>query len=215
MKQKLLLGFLLLILVLRFPLSGVKAQSTLFAYEQTVEVEAKKVDNRAIMLRDYLNQYNSPLADHAQDFSDAADEYQVDWKLVPSIAGVESTFGKRTPGSDLYPSYNAWGWGVYGSQSLGFKSWRDGIFTVTKGLKENYINKGYTEPYSMNRIYAASPTWGVRVSYFMANLDTYVQNYNFPVDLARIDPTAHLPKTENLQPTLANNTHNFKLSFIN
>src|SRR3989338_10148217 len=87
------------------------------------ELQIKEADERTRILADYFAKYNSPFEYHAQDFIDAADEYDVDWKLVPSIAGVESTFGKRTYG------YNAWGWGIYGDQTLNFASWRTGIYT--------------------------------------------------------------------------------------
>lgn len=141
---------------------------------QIYTVKSKKLDERAELLADYLAKHNSPLQYHAQDFVDAADTYGVDWKLVPSIAGVESTFGKFIPGGHgPYISYNAWGWGVYGDQALGFNSWRDGIFTVTGGLKQNYINKGLTDPYSMNKIYAASPHWGKNVTFFLNDLDRF------------------------------------------
>ena len=142
---------------------------------QIMAVEAKPVDTRVLILHDYLAKYNSPLQDNAGDFIEAADMYNVDWKLVPSIAGVESTFGKQTPGG-----FNGWGWGVYGNQALGFKSWKDGIFTVTQGLKENYIDKGLTDPYAMNRAYAASQAWGGHVTYFMNDLDKFAQAYDVP-----------------------------------
>jgi len=115
----------------------------------------------------------------AQDFVDAADTYDMDWKLVAAISGVESTFGKHIPGGHgENTSYNGWGWGVYGDNSLGFKSWRDGIFTVSEGLKTRYINKGLKDPLAMNRIYAASPTWGVRVNYFLSDIHNYAQDYS-------------------------------------
>lgn len=143
------------------------------ANSQEVQIEAKKLDKQAEILTNYFAKFNSPLQYHAQDFIDAANTYQVDWKLVPAIAGVESTFGKFIPGG-----YNAWGWGVYGTQAIYFDSWRDGIFTVTKGLKEKYINKGLTDPYSMNKVYAASPYWGGHVSYFLSDLEKFELEYN-------------------------------------
>lgn len=146
-------------------------------------IEAKQLDPRAKILADYLASYNSPLQYHAQDFIDASDTYGVDWKLVPSIAGVESTFGKFIPGG-----YNAWGWGVYGTQAIYFKSWRDGIFTVTKGLKEGYISKGLTNPYDMNRVYAASPAWGGHVAYFLNDLDKYAKNYPTKKGVNLVEP---------------------------
>lgn len=133
---------------------------------------AKKVDKKALILAKYLQKYDSPLQYHAQDFVDAANANGLDWKLLPSIAGVESTFGKHIPGG-----YNAWGWGVYGNQALGFRSWKEGIFIISKGLKENYVNRGLTNPYEMNRIYAASPSWGGKVVYFMNDLDNFARQY--------------------------------------
>src|SRR3989344_1375308 len=100
------------------------------------KVEARELDNRAKILADYFASYNSPLEYHAQDFIDASDKHGVDWKLVPAISGVESTFGKHSY------SFNGWGWGIYGDSALGFNSWKEGIYTVTEGLKQNYIDKG-------------------------------------------------------------------------
>jgi len=131
------------------------------------KVETKKLDPRAKILAEYFALHNSPLEYQAQDFVDAADKNGLDWKLVAAISGVESTFGKASYG------YNAWGWGIYGDQALGFNSWKDGINTVSEGLKTGYIDKGLTDPYSINRVYAASPTWGSKVTYFMNSLDEY------------------------------------------
>lgn len=135
-------------------------------------VVAKKLDPQAQILQKYLARFDSPLQYHAQDFVDAAKKYNLDPKLLPAIAGVESSFGKQIPGG-----YNAYGWGVYGTQAILFKSWTDGIFTVAKGLRENYLNKGLEDPYAINRIYAASPFWGSRVAYFMNDLEKFANNY--------------------------------------
>ncbi len=135
---------------------------------QIQEIQAQKLDKEAQILADYLAGFDSPLQYFAQDLVDAARTYQLDWKMIPAIAGVESTFGKQTPGG-----YNAWGWGVYGNQAIYFSSWREGIFTIAKGLRENYLDKGLTEPYSINRIYAASPYWGGKVTYFMQDIDNF------------------------------------------
>lgn len=140
------------------------------------QIITRKLDREAEILAHYLGEHNSPLQYNAQDFVDAAHEFDLDWKLVPAIAGVESTFGKFTPGG-----YNGWGWGVYGTQAIYFKSWREGIFTVSKGLKEDYVNRGLTDPYSMNRRYAASPVWGRKVVFFMNDIEKYAQSYKQPV----------------------------------
>lgn len=136
------------------------------------EIEARKLDQNARILAEYLAKYDSPLQYHAQDFIDAAKKYNLDWKMLPAIAGVESTFGKATPGG-----YNAWGWGVYGTQAIYFNSWTEAIFTIAKGLRENYLDRGLTNPHSINRIYAASPFWGGKVTYFMNDLERFSQGY--------------------------------------
>lgn len=169
MKRKVFI-FLLMIIPLLLPDKQVWAEKVVAntANTQTSQIEVKKIDRQAKILAQYLAKFDSPLQNHAQDFIDAANTYQLDWKLLPAIAGVESTFGKQIPGG-----FNAWGWGVYGTQAVYFSSWRDGIFTIAKGLRENYFNKGLTDPFSINRAYAASPFWGGKVAYFMQDLENF------------------------------------------
>lgn len=138
-------------------------------YYQTQEtMPTIKVDNRAKVLRKYLAKHNAPLTDSAEDFVAAADANGVDWRLVASISGVESTFGKHIPGG-----YNGWGWGVYGENRIYFTSWKDAIDTITVALKKDYIDKGYKDPMAMNRKYAASQTWGQKVTFFMNDIQRF------------------------------------------
>ena len=168
MQNKLITLIVLLLVTLVIPSSvGQTDTSPINRQLITPELQTKEVDERAKILSAYFAKYNSPFENHAGDFIDAADTYGVDWKLVPAISGVESTFGKNSYG------YNAWGWGIYSDQTLNFSSWRKGIFTVTEGLKTNYIDDGLTDPFSMNKRYATSKTWGVRVNYFMNDLDKF------------------------------------------
>lgn len=134
------------------------------------KISARKLDKEAKIISEYLAQFNSPLQYHAQDFVDAAKTYDLDWKLVVSIAGVESTFGKAIPGG-----FNGWGWGVYGDQALYFNSWKEGIYTVSRGLKEDYVSRGLFDPFAMNKRYAASPFWGGKVSFFMQDLERFAE----------------------------------------
>ena len=166
--NKRILVFILLILPLIFSSKNLLAEDLVEKNPGTVQIETKRLDPQAKILADYLAGFNSPLENHAQDFIDAAKAYDLDWKLLPAIAGVESTFGKQIPGG-----YNGWGWGVYGTQAIYFSSWKEAIFTIAKGLRENYLNKGLTEPYSINKAYAASPYWGGKVAYFMQDLENF------------------------------------------
>lgn len=130
---------------------------------------AEGKDNRARILKAFLQKHSSPLADSAHDFVKNADMYNLDWKLVAAISGVESTFGKFIP----YNSYNGWGWGIYGNNVIRFYSWSDAIETVSRGLRQNYIDKGATNIYQIGRIYAESKAWPYKVNYFMAKIEEF------------------------------------------
>jgi hypothetical protein len=129
-------------------------------------------DYRVENLRKYLEQFNSPLAPYAQDFVNYADINGLDYRLVPAISGVESTFGKFIPNG----SYNAYGW-VNGNYS--FKSWPDSIGTVSATLKNQYIDKGaVTIPEIARRYAPPSTTWGGNVKYFVSKIDTLPLNFD-------------------------------------
>lgn len=182
MNQVIFKGSILILLIFSLAFSLDKARAFSGTPETNLNdqqvINTRKLDKEAEILSKYLAKHNSPLQYNAQDFVDAAKEYDLDWRLLPAIAGVESTFGKFTPGG-----YNGWGWGVYGTQAIYFKSWKEGIYTVSKGLRENYIDRGYTEPYSMNRAYAASPYWGGKVIYFMNDIERFAKRVQPVADI--------------------------------
>ena len=144
---------------------------------------AKMGDSRIKILKDYLDQYSSPLSPNAKDFVEYADAFNLDWKLLAAISGVESTFGHYTP----YNSYNAWGWGVYGANVINFSSWSEGIKEVSRGLRENYINKWKAQDvYQIGKIYASSSTWASKVEYFMKKISEFQSSnitYNLSISL--------------------------------
>lgn len=135
-----------------------------------LNVSQESFDYRVEVLREYLEKFNSPLSAHAQTFVASADENQLDWRLVASIAGLESGFGHHIP----YNSYNGWGWGVYGDNVIRFASWDEAIVTISKALRERYLRDiEYSDPYIIGPTYAASPTWAQRVTSFMNSIASY------------------------------------------
>jgi hypothetical protein len=136
-----------------------------------LKTEVEKIpDSRIKILREFLKKNNSPLTPNASDFVEIADKYDLDWKLVAAISGIESSFGQRIP----YESFNGWGWGIYGDNMIKFSSWTEGIETVSEGLRTKYINKwGAKDVYAIGKFYAASPTWAQRVTYFMGKIDDF------------------------------------------
>ena len=129
-------------------------------------------DFRAENLRNFLEKFNSPLAPYAQDIVASADENGLDYRLVPAISGVESTFGKNIP----YDSYNAYGWA---NGNYNFTSWPDSIAKVSETLKSGYIDKGALTIAKIAKRYAPpSTTWGYNVKYFVSKIDTLPFNFD-------------------------------------
>lgn len=105
-------------------------------------------DERITILEQFLNKQDSPLASQSAAMIAIADTYKFDWRLLPAIAGKESSFSKKMPwdADNGQSSHNAWGWGVYGEQAPSFPTWEEAIGTVAKGLRHDYYNKGYITP---------------------------------------------------------------------
>jgi len=124
-------------------------------------------DYREKILENFLEGYNSPLASYSEVFISLADEYDLDWRLVPAITGVESTFGKRIP----FESYNAYGWA---NGAYSFESWEESIEVVSKALRERYIDRGADSVSEIARIYAPpSSTWAGKVKFFMKKINPF------------------------------------------
>jgi len=134
-------------------------------------VATAKVDERVTKLKAYLETHNSPMSTEAEHFIREADRLEMDWKLVAAIAGVESTFGKHVPAN----SYNGWGWAIFTGQNDGrhFTDWKEGITVVSEGLRYKYMDKGLVTIEQMGRRYAASPTWSVKVRYFLQKIEDF------------------------------------------
>lgn len=112
------------------------------------------------VIKHVLTKYKSPYAQDSDAFVDACFKYNIDCYLLVSISGVESYFGKF-----IYPnSYNPFGWG---GGMIMFSDWNHSIDSVSKGLKNNYINKGYDTISKINPIYCPpSTTWTSKVEFF-------------------------------------------------
>ena len=61
-----------------------------------------KPDIRTLRLRSFLGRLRCPVAYLAQDFIEAADDNQLDWRLLPSISVVESGGGKAARNNNIF-----------------------------------------------------------------------------------------------------------------
>ena len=128
----------------------------------------KASDARPVLVENFLQENGSPMTGYGKTFIAAADKYDLDWRLLPAIAFQESTLGKNT----IFGSFNAFGWGVLDNSTVGmsFVSWDEAIFTVAKGLREDYYNSGLTTPETINPRYAGDKNWNVKVKHAMDEL---------------------------------------------
>lgn len=163
--------FLLILILHQSSISFVYAQKEAGASAVPASLSTEEQqDYRVKILKEFLDQYNSPFADKAAVFVREADKNNIDWRLLVAISGVESTFGQQIP----YNANNAWGWGIYGDNMIRFATWDEAITTISKELRERYINQwGAQDVYQIGKFYAASPTWAQRVDYFMQKIDSF------------------------------------------
>lgn len=125
-------------------------------------------DARPKLIHDYLVRYNSPLVGHEEFIVTTADKFGLDYRLITAIAQQESNLCKKIPPG----SYNCWGWGIHSRGTLHFESFEQGIETVSAGLKENYIDQGYTNPEEIMRKYTplSKGSWANGVRTFMMQM---------------------------------------------
>ncbi len=157
--------FLILVFISLFKANPVLADFRVAGESSSLKIEQIYSDYRVAKLRDYLRSQNSPLVEYAEDFVSLADKYNLDWRLIPAITGVESTFGKRIP----YKSFNAYGWA---GGEYRFTSWQESIEVVSKSLKEDYIEKGAPSLTKIGRRYCPpNPAWSGKVKFFMNKIE--------------------------------------------
>lgn len=58
---------------------------------ESSETAKPKIDPRVLKIRAFFEARSLPAADYAEEFVYYADKYDLDWRLVPSIALLEST----------------------------------------------------------------------------------------------------------------------------
>lgn len=128
-------------------------------------------DARALIVENFFKKYKAPLAQHSDVFIEVADKYQLDYRLLPSIAMQESNGGKKV----IQNSYNPFGFGIYGKKVTRFENWEEAIERVGRALREDYLNEGLTTPETIMTKYTPPSVgiggvWAKGVSSFFSEL---------------------------------------------
>ena len=94
------------------------------------EQKAPVADQRLARLQAFFGKSDCPAKAYSDDFLAAADRYDLDWRLLPSISYVESTGGKSTRNNNLF------GWD---SGRAIFRTARQGIHEVGYSLTHSHL----------------------------------------------------------------------------
>lgn len=151
------------------PKSGLSVYAALPASIPSVSSSIESADARPQIIKRYLETYNSPLTPYSDLIVQTADKYSIDFRLITAIAQQESNLCKIIPPG----SYNCWGWGITSVGTLGFDSFEEGIETVSKGLRQNYLSKGYTTVEQIMSKYTpqSNGSWAYGVNSFMRDME--------------------------------------------
>lgn len=110
-------------------------------------------DPRYLALRSFLDSQGYPIASYAAHFLAAADRYGLDWRLLPAIAIVESSGGKRYSGNNIF------GWN---GCETDFPTVPAGIFYVASRLAHSDLYRG-KDLHQLLRTYNPRPAYPARV----------------------------------------------------
>lgn len=154
--------------LLSSPVSGVRVYASLPSTIPVISGEVGSSDARGEIVKQYLEYYSSPLLPYADFIVQTADKYSIDFRLITAIAQQESNLCKIIPPG----SYNCWGWGITGESTLGFNSYTQGIEEVSKGLREEYLDKGYVTIEDIMSKYTplSKGSWANGVNEFMTTM---------------------------------------------
>lgn len=97
------------------------------------ERSCARTDPRLETLDRFFEQADCPARQYSHEFLRVADEYDLDWRLLPSISWVESTGGRAARNNNYF------GWK---NGKSGFASVPAGIRTVARTLAESKLYRG-------------------------------------------------------------------------
>ncbi len=121
-------------------------------------------------LESFFAKNESPLYPYARLIVEQAEQYGIDYRLVPAIAMNESTLCKNIHED----SYNCWGWGIYADKVTRFESYEDAIRTITRGIRKYYYDKGMSSPSAIMKVYTPSSpdgVWAQKIEWVYRQID--------------------------------------------
>lgn len=128
------------------------------------KVEAPKIDIRVEQLNTFFAHYKCPTPYYSQDYIIYADQYNIDFRLLPSISIAESTCGRH----DCFHTANWWGW--RSCRGIKFATVPDGIKFVSEQLASNHYYAGKSN-YKKMRSYNPNPEYAPKIIKMMLQIN--------------------------------------------
>jgi len=127
-------------------------------------------DARPLIIRRYLEKYNSPLAPYAGLISELSDTYGFEYYWIPAIAQQESNLCKKIPEN----SFNCWGYGIHSKGTLRFENYDLALRSYAEYLKRVYFDKGLNTAELIMKKYCPSSngSWARGVNQFIREMET-------------------------------------------
>lgn len=108
------------------------ASATGYADQNPAKVD-RKADHRGAIIRRFFRENRSPVEGYAEAFVMEADAHHLDWRLLPSLAFVESGGGQRNRKNNIF------GWA---NGARHFSTATEAIHHVAEALAEARAYKG-------------------------------------------------------------------------
>jgi len=112
--------------------AGLLASSAIADPDPMPVESISRKDPRWILIKQFFLEKNAPAHEFVEDFLIASDRNGLDWRLLPSIALIESGGGKQARNNNIF------GWA---NCKVHFKTTRDGIYRVASRLRHSELYK--------------------------------------------------------------------------
>ena len=135
----------------------------------SVDSQIIKDDARPLIIKKYLEKYNSPLTPYANLIYELSNTYGFEYYWIVAIAQQESNLCKKAPEG----THNCWGYGIHKKGTLGFESYEIALKSYAEYLDREYFKKGLNTPELIMKKYCPSSngSWARGVSQFIAELE--------------------------------------------
>ncbi len=126
-------------------------------------------DARPMMIKKYLQKFNSELEPYAELIFDVSQKNGLDYRLMTAIAQQESNLCKKQPEN----CFNCFGVGIHSRGTMCFKSYPEAIEWMGRYLKEEYYDLGLTTVEAIMGKYCplSSGSWANGVNQFMKDIE--------------------------------------------